>query len=156
MCRGSLQDFKDSIAAEHPVVTVAPFEIFSSCSLNELTMLNGLGAVEVDLVPLHQYLTLTRSHVVLSPCVERQDHLGIYTLLPGIENQLMRLIRPLLTLHYFIEGSTFRECIDMIGARGDDKFTNLEHDWGMILASRESLDESNSMHQFFCTIIMCG
>ncbi|KAK9151598.1 hypothetical protein Syun_009907 [Stephania yunnanensis] len=65
MCRGSSQDFKDYIAAKHPVTIVALFGIFSGCSSNELIVPNRLGAIEVDLVPPYQYLTLTYSQADL-------------------------------------------------------------------------------------------
>ncbi|KAK9112649.1 hypothetical protein Scep_020168 [Stephania cephalantha] len=45
MCRGSSQDFKDSIVAEHPVATVAPFGIFSGCGSSVPTVLNGLASL---------------------------------------------------------------------------------------------------------------
>ncbi|KAK9100241.1 hypothetical protein Scep_023671 [Stephania cephalantha] len=47
MCRGSSQDFMDSIVAEHPVATVAPFGIFSSCGSSEPTVPNGFVSSKV-------------------------------------------------------------------------------------------------------------
>ncbi|KAK9088667.1 hypothetical protein Scep_027749 [Stephania cephalantha] len=50
-CRGSSQDFKDSIAIEHPIATVAPFwNVFSGFDSSEPAVPNGFGAVEADLV----------------------------------------------------------------------------------------------------------
>ncbi|KAK9126400.1 hypothetical protein Scep_015246 [Stephania cephalantha] len=70
MCRGSSQDFKDSIMDKHLVATVAPFEIFSVCGSNELTVPNGLGEVEADLVPPHDAF----STVVVSSGIDRPDN----------------------------------------------------------------------------------
>ncbi|KAK9088537.1 hypothetical protein Scep_027619 [Stephania cephalantha] len=53
------------------------------CRLVLAIVPNGLGAVEADLIPPYQYLTLTISQVALSPRVECQDHLGAYPLLPA-------------------------------------------------------------------------
>ncbi|KAK9169679.1 hypothetical protein Syun_001819 [Stephania yunnanensis] len=55
-------DFKDSIATEHPVATVAPFEIFSGCVSSEPIVPNGFGAVEADLIPSYQGFTLFHPH----------------------------------------------------------------------------------------------
>ncbi|KAK9100985.1 hypothetical protein Scep_024415 [Stephania cephalantha] len=86
MCHGSSQDFMDSIAVE--IAAVAPFKIFSGGGSSKPTIPSGQGAVEADLVPPYQYLTLTRSQVALSSRVECQDHLGAYPLLPGIISEL--------------------------------------------------------------------
>ncbi|KAK9081690.1 hypothetical protein Syun_030908 [Stephania yunnanensis] len=74
MCRGSSQDFMDSIAGEHPVAIVAPL---ARPRLSGPTVLpNGFGAVEADLVPSYrsdiqseiQGLELRIEEPILQPC----------------------------------------------------------------------------------------
>ncbi|KAK9125636.1 hypothetical protein Scep_014482 [Stephania cephalantha] len=60
---------------------MAPFEIFSSCSSSESTVLNRCGVFEEDLVSPYHYLILAHSQVALSPqhhCSRASSKLRVY------------------------------------------------------------------------------